>query len=70
MCVSTPGEFIILILFKSNTPLLIFLKGNVRNFSIKIFVTEPEIFYLTYLKKVCSIEKHMFAVKNRMRDIL
>ena len=56
MCISAPMEFLILILFKRNTPLLKFLKGNIRDFSIKIFVTEEEIFceHLTYLK-VCHV---------------
>ena len=56
MCISTPVEFLTLILFKMNTPLLRFLKGNIRDFSMKNFVTEDEIFHehLTYLK-VCHV---------------
>ena len=62
MYIIAPAEFIILILFKRNTPLLMFLKGNIRNFGIKIIVTGPEIFHLTYLKR-------LYSVKNRIRDI-
>ena len=69
MCLSTPVEFLTLILFKMNRPLLAFLKGNIRDFGLKISVIEFELLNLTYLKKVCSVVKHMFAVKNRIRDI-
>ena len=40
MCISAPIEFLILILFKGDTPLLMFFKGNIKDFSVKIFVTD------------------------------
>ena len=59
MCISTPAEFLPLILFKRSTPLLMFLKENIRDFSMKIFVTVDGIFHehLTYLKVCCVIIK-------------
>ena len=44
MCISVPAEILTLIVFKRNTPLFVFLKGNIRDFNMKILVTEDEIF--------------------------